>query len=130
LRAGLGNLSTENRPTDRSFSPAPNQDRFLWTGFFSGSYFRYEAKIRKTRKNNLGQVFRQNRDKPVLLENLSQDLFLIFKSCSTLLSEKSLSSETCPDPEPRKKNLSVSLLSVGRLPMPWVNHTYMEFLLA
>ena len=30
------------------------------------------------RKQNLGQVFRQDRENPVLLENLSQDLFLVF----------------------------------------------------
>ena len=32
----------------------------------------------KDRKQNLGQVFRQDRGNPVLLENLSQDLFPVF----------------------------------------------------
>ena len=79
-----------------------------------GPLFRQEGGTGlKNRKQNLGQVFRQDRGNPVLLENLSQDLFLVFYSCSTFLSEtrpqKSLSRETCLDLEIINKNLSVSL---------------------
>jgi len=39
------------------------------------------------RKQNLGQVFRQDRENPVLLENLSQDLFPVFSPFLPSLSE-------------------------------------------
>ena len=57
---------------------ALNLDRFTLTGTF-GAVFRQEGKIElKDRKQNLGQVFRQNRHEPVLLESLSQGLFFVF----------------------------------------------------
>ena len=57
---------------------------------FSGPCFRQEGGTGfRDRKNNLMQVFRQDRvpwQDPVLLENLSQNLFPVFYSCSAFLS--------------------------------------------
>ena len=59
---------------------------------FLGLFFRQDSKRGlKDRKYDLKQVFRQTRNPyrvPVLLENLSESLFSVFRPCYTVLSEK------------------------------------------
>ena len=100
---------------------------FLWTGFSSGAYLRQENKKGlKVRKLNLGQVLSQDRvieEHPVLLESLTQDLFLYFNPvlppCLKNGSIKSLFRETCLDLEVRnKKPVRQPDFFVDRLPSP------------